>query len=1211
MRFVNMSIRTKIISALLLVIVLGLMSFVTSIYFLNSIDVRISDLISSEVEKIKHANRVNADLLELHRAQKNLIIATDREQVERFKSHLSRHKVDLASTLVSLKRLANVEEYELIKSFEISYEEFLKANSQIESLMDYDWERFGDLSSPYYAGNALNRKAVDLSTGTGRIAYDRASEVLAELVKSTEISMDASGAESRGYIKLALLILLGISGAGITIGVLMGLHTARGIAENVNSLVSVADSIAGGDLKRPVEVTSRDELGLLAISVERMQKALLSAREAAQERDWLKTGIGRINDAMRGKTRTLELCRDTLSEAATYAGARVGAIFLEETDGGSRVLKLAGGYAYSSPAGFPDQFGPGEGLVGQAVVERKTILFNEVPKDYVKVCSGLGDTCPECITVSPLIFDDEVKGVLELGFLCSPSALQVHYLEQIMPAIAINVQSARGREDLAAALAHSRALYEELQQQQEELRSVNEELEEQTESLRKSHEQLLVQQEELEELNQELESKNLYLDHQKVEIEQANQALEKTKIEIEEKAQKLEVANRYKSEFLANMSHELRTPLNSMLLLSRMLANNNEGNLSDDQVRSAEIILSSGQDLLSLINEILDLSKIESGRMNFHFENVSVRELGAELLDSFKHVADAKGLQLSIDQDRNCPDTVWTDRKRVDQILRNLVSNAIKFTESGEVSILFGLSEDCGNDISEGHLLIAVADTGVGIPADKHAFVFEAFQQLEGGETRRYGGTGLGLSISRQLAHLLGGEIRLVSQEGAGSTFTLVLPLTAKSPGVSAKAAVRPEPEPRKTELACVGSAIYSIDDDRAVITNEDKSILIIEDDPIFAEVLVRICRNKGFKCLVAGTGEEGIAMAVEYLPKGIILDLRLPCKDGWAVLGELKEKPATRHVPIHIMSVDDASLEAFRQGAIGFLTKPAKEEDVVNALRKLENVFSRQIKRLLIIEDDKNLRESIMKLVGNGDVHTDEAATASEAMKAIKSESYDCMILDLGLPDMSGLEMLKLLSANVEIAVPPVIVYTGRELTQEEESELRRYSDSIIVKGVRSEERLFDETSLFLHRLVERMPSHKKRIITDLHDSDSVFREKRILIVDDDMRNVFALSSVLEERGMKTAKAENGRKALDLLDNSPDFDLVVLDIMMPVMDGYEAIRRIRARERFARLPVIALTAKAMKQDRERCIAAGASDYLTKPVDLDRLLSMMRVWLYR
>lgn len=1203
----NLTIRDRIISALLLVGITGLIIAFSSLYLLNALGNRMSTLINTDAEKVKLSGKITADLLEIHRAQKNLIMATDKDQVVRNKSELSRHKANLASNRAALEMIAGPSKRELLRKFDVHYEVFQKVNNQIESMIDHDWEYFENPADPLYAGSRQNNKAVALSIGEGRIAYDAASAILREVLAMTQLAMDASSAESRRYSQIAPVILLGIAGLSIAIGILMGILVTRSIARGIDSLVSVTGAIAAGELENRIDVRSRNEIGLLASSIESMQAALLRAREAARERDWLKAGVARLNDVMRGKNQIVELCRNTLSELATYSGAEVGALFLMDGSGGEPVLKFAAGYAYARRGNIPDSYRPGEGLVGQAALEKRQIILNEVPRDYVKICSGLGDACPGCITLTPLIFDCEVTGVIELGFISAPGILQKSYLEQAAPVIAINMETVKGREDLARALAQSQVLYEELQQQQEELRAANEELEEQSDSLNRSQAKLRQQQEELEKLNRELEEKNYDLQSQK-------EAIEQTRDEIEEKAAKLAIANRYKSDFLANMSHELRTPLNSMLLLSRVLSRNEEGNLTDDQVRSAEIIHTSGNDLLSLINEILDLARIEAGRMDITIDAVPVAEVERALFDFFNPLAKEKGLGLLISSERDCPNIIWTDRKRVEQILRNLVSNALKFTQRGEVRITFGRPPRSPQYMTGDFLSVSVADTGVGIPPDKHDLVFEAFQQIEGGESRRYGGTGLGLSISRELAHLLGGEIRLASEEGAGATFTLILPVKAElTQAPAAGRLILPRYEPLEQSAPPTGSSpdVRSVDDDRDSIAGEDKTILIVEDDSNFAELLVKLCRKKGFKCLAAMSGEEGVRLAARYVPKGIILDLRLPGKDGWAVLGELKGKHETRHIPVHIMSIDDRSLDAFRKGAIGFLTKPAAEEEIFEALGRLEAIFDRQVKELLVVEDDRNLSESIRRLIGNGDVLITEAANAETAIEALRSRSFDCMILDLGLPDMNGLDMLRLLSDDPGVVIPPVIVYTGRELTHEEELELRRYSDSIIIKGVRSEERLFDEASLFLHRIVEGLPAKKRRIITDLYDSDAVFKDKRILIVDDDMRNVFALSAALEEKGIKTIKAENGKKALDILEKSPEIDLILMDIMMPVMDGYETMQRIRADEKYGKAPIIALTAKAMKQDRERCIASGANDYLPKPVDLDRLCSMLRIWLYR
>ncbi len=923
---------------------------------------------------------------------------------------------------------------------------------------------------------------------------------------------------------------------------------------------------------------------------------------------------------MRGQIHVADLCRKVIAEIATYIEAGVGAIFLADHRESEPVLEFSAGYAYTPARPFAERFRAGEGLVGQAVLAAAPICVQDVPSEYIKVRSGLGESSPVHITVAPLMFEDRAQGVAELGSFKPLTDLQREYLQQILPAVATSIETLRSREKLAASLARAQVLTEELQQQQDELRAANEELEEQTQRLKQSEEKLKQQQSELEQVNAELEEKNEYLQNQKEVIGRANNELERTRLEIEEKAEQLALASRYKSEFLANMSHELRTPLNSILLLSRMLTDNSEGNLTPEQAESAGIIYGSGNDLLTLINEVLDLSKIEAGRMELNVERIELPELKEDILYRYTHLAREKGLRIEVVERKECPAAIQMDRKRLDQILRNLISNALKFTEKGSVRIDIGRPAPDENVPlglqREKAVAIAVSDTGIGIPADKQKIVFEAFQQLDTGTARRYPGTGLGLSICRNLTHLLGGDIYLLSQPGAGTTFTVVLPEEYR-PIANQPPAADPQPVPMlpriKSETrarAASAPAPTSIPDDREAIGENEAAILIIEDDPHFATHLIGLCRQKKFKVLYAQTGEQGLELTDTYCPKGILLDIHLPQKDGWDVLECLKQNLKTRHIPVHIISADEVDIEAYAKGAVGFLTKPVCGQELEAALAKLENIFERQIKDLLVVEDDARLRKTIVSLIGNNDVHADEAGSAADAIAALRAKSYDCMILDLGLPDMNGLDMLRRLQKQLD-TMPPVIVYTGRELTRDEEAELQRYSESIIIKGVRSEERLYDEASLFLHRIVDKMPEKKRRLITNLYDSDLMFRDKKVLVADDDMRSVFAISKLLEEKGVRMLKAENGRKALDLLEQHPDVDLILMDMMMPVMDGYETMRCIRAVDRWRTVPVIALTAKAMKSDRERCIQSGASDYLTKPVDMGKLFSMLRVWMYR
>ena len=946
--------------------------------------------------------------------------------------------------------------------------------------------------------------------------------------------------------------------------------------------------------------------------VARMVGLIRDVTETAAN-NWIKTGISRLEETMHGDLSLQTMSECVITEIAGYIGAQVGAFYLlDEKD---KSLYLSSGYAYTRPKDHPERFKPGEGLIGQAASGKKEFFIHEVPDEYIKVTSGLGNAKPRTLFVMPLIHEEYVNGVIEIGSLTHFTDFQLDYLRSAMHIIAINIEAAKNRDSLARALSESQALAEELQMQHEEQKATNEALEEQTQLLRSSERKLKEQQEELQAANEELREINESLEQQKHEVEQANHDLNVMRRDLEEKAEQLSIASQYKSEFLANMSHELRTPLNSILLLAKLLADNKEGNLDTEQVESAGIIYKSGNDLLSLIDDILDLSKIEVGRMELNPRRVTIKSLADGLRADFGHLADDHGLRLEVVIENDCPESIFTDKKRINQILRNLMSNALKFTEKGGIYVNFSYPAADAELSASGQnhhnsLAVAIRDTGIGIPEEKQRIIFEAFQQVEKGTARKYGGTGLGLSISRELATLLGGEIQLKSEPGKGSLFGLYLPLEMEQPDTLEKPDIL-HANKGNHQVSKPVREISRLPDDRDDLGEEDKVILVIEDDAQFAALLKKECHEKGFKCLAAATGEEGLDLVRRYSPNAVVLDLLLPGIDGWAVLAAIKDSPETRHIPVHIISVENETIQAYRKGAIGFLKKPVKKQDMDEVFRKLESMFSKKVKDLLVIEDDSRLRKTIVKLVGNGDVRAEEAATGEDAIRFLRSKVFDCMILDLGLPDMSGFDLLEKLEGMDDVIIPPVVVYTGRELTREQENLLRDYSESIIIKGVRSEERLLDEVSLFLHRMVGRMPDKKRKVITNLYDTDVMFKDKTVLIVDDDMRNAFALSKVLAERGMKLIKAENGRKALDILEQEEQIDLVLMDIMMPLMDGYEAMKRIREQDRFAKLPIIALTAKAMKEDRQRCIEAGASDYLPKPVDIVRLLSVMRIWLYQ
>ncbi len=847
-----------------------------------------------------------------------------------------------------------------------------------------------------------------------------------------------------------------------------------------------------------------------------------------------------------------------------------------------------------------------EGEFGAALITRQIQYITTIPTDTPFTFAAVsGNFMPREIITIPLGAGEDVPAMISLASLHCYDAVAVRLVTDMQAALTAWMNSMLGIrriQTLTEGLEHQN---QELLAQQEELRAANEELEEQSQQLHESEERLRTQQEELEVTNEELGEKNDLLERQKQEVERARK-------EIEEKAGALALASKYKSEFLANMSHELRTPLNSLLLLAQGLERNREGNLTEEQVESARIIHGSGNDLLTLINEILDLSKIEAGRTELQLGTVRISDLADGVHDSFQHLADEKGLELKIIVTDDVPTEISSDRKRVEQIIRNLMSNALKFTEKGSVTVTFGRPAH-GTDLStstlsaQGCLAIAVKDTGIGIAPEQHQVVFEAFQQADGSTSRKYGGTGLGLSISRELAGLLHGEIQLESKLGSGSTFTLYLPIelaAGKEKAETPAGAQEVAAEVKDQEIQ------LQIPDDRDSIVPSDRVMLIIEDDPKFARLLSSKCHEKGLKYLAAPTGEAGLDLATKHLPCAVILDLRLPGMDGWKVLSALKENTHTRHIPVHIISAEEASTESIRKGAVGHITKPVKLEELEEAFRKLDKMATGMPKRLLVVDDDPVIRRQTVKLIGNGVVKTDEAGSGEEAMAALRSGGYDCVVLDLKLPDMDGGEMLARLERE-GVTLPPVVVYTARDLTMDEEALLREHAESIVIKDVRSQERLLDEVSLFLHRVVSQMPEQKRKVIQDLHNTGTILKDKKVLVVDDDMRTTFAVAHLLADNGMKPVKAANGEKALQILNEQPDMDLVLMDIMMPVMDGYETMQRIRAQERFRNLPIIVLTAKAMPEDRKRCLAAGANDYLPKPLDQDRLLSMMRVWLCR
>jgi len=1048
--------------------------------------------------------------------------------------------------------------------------------------------------------------------------------------------------------------------------ILLAVLFSRSLTRPIVAAMRFAKAISEGELHATLELSQKDEIGDLSQALNGMAGNL-------HDLDWLKRGKEGLDDEMRGELECGELAKRLVTFMTRHLGAQLGALFVREGD----VLTLQASYAFSDRNGNFNRIRPGEGMVGQAALENETILFSNVGNEAPALNYGAGEALPRHFIAVPISFEGANIGVLLLGSMEGFTPLMRRMLEQNVGNAAVMMNTARSRrvirellekaqeqqeelrvnneelEEQTKALKRSEA---ELQTQQEELRVTNEELEEQTKALKQSEAELQAQQEELRVTNEELEERTKALEEQKKTIGEKNAELVKAQEVVRQKAKDLEQASRYKSEFLANMSHELRTPLNSILILSQLLGNNKGGNLTEKQIESAQAIHSSGADLLSLINDILDLSKVEAGKVDLVIEDVRLQTLTGDLDRLFKDVAADKGVQFSIEVAEGLPDAIRTDSQRLQQILRNLLTNAFKFTSGGQVALAIqrpspDVVEGCGLDPSRA-VAFSVADNGIGIPKDKQEAIFQAFQQADGSTSRKYGGTGLGLSISRELSALLGGFIRLKSEEGQGSTFTVVIPETyakdkpAAEPVMAAPEAAEPvkaappagaardaapveavEAAPEKAPARAAapdspadgGGRVQAgaprkdhayLEDDRDGITPETRSLLIIEDDRNFAKIMRDFGRERGFMCLVAEDGETGLHFADYYKPSAIILDIGLPGIDGWTVMERLKENASTRHIPVHFMSANDSSLDAMRMGAIGFLSKPVSMEKVEDAFNRLEDIVNKPVSSLLLVEDDKVQRNSIRELIGNGDVRTTAVGTGREAFYELETHKYDCMILDLGLEDMSGFELLEKIRLSETAARVPVIIYTGRDLTRDEEKELNRYAESIIIKGVKSPERLLDESALFLHRVEANLPAEKQKMLKMVHDKEAVLSGKKILLVDDDMRNVFALSRVLEERNMDVAIAKNGLECLEKLEENDEVDCILMDIMMPKMDGYEAMRAIRKQRKFEKLPIIALTAKAMKGDRAKCIEAGASDYLAKPVNTDKLLSMMRVWLY-
>jgi HAMP domain-containing protein/CheY-like chemotaxis protein/signal transduction histidine kinase len=1002
--------------------------------------------------------------------------------------------------------------------------------------------------------------------------------------------------------------------------------TWKDLTENVNQLAAnltnqmraigeVATAVTRGDLSRSITVEARGEMSYLKDNINEMIRNLKETTQKNAQQDWLKTNLARFTRLLQGQRDLQAVTKLILSELAPLISAHHGVFYMMDSQDADARLRMIASYGYRSSRKLPTSFLPGEGLVGQCALEKSRIWLTDVPRDYIQVSSGLGAAPPTNIVVLPILFEQQVKAVIEIASLDRFTETHLSFLDQLMESIGVVLNTIEANSRTESLLTQSQSLAQELQQ-----------------------------------TNQELAEKARLLSEQNIEVERKNREVEQAKLALEEKATQLALSSKYKSEFLANMSHELRTPLNSLLILAQQLSDNPEGNLSGKQVEFARTIHGSGSDLLTLINDILDLSKIESGTVTLDVSEYRFANLRNYVDRTFRHMAEAKHLGFQVDLADNLPTALMTDTTRLQQVLKNLLSNAFKFTSHGQVALSISLVTS-GWTADHPHLLHAdavlafsVRDTGVGIPSDKLQLIFEAFQQADGSTARKYGGTGLGLSISRELARLLGGEIRVESTVNLGSTFTLYLPynragfinyeqtrqpqparfaapqLATSAPVVQTVQASAPEaelehevvtvPTVTVTDVSTGVVEYATLLDDRGLIAPGDPSVLIVEDDERFAKTLLDFAREKNFKGIVTYRGDSALSLARDYLPSAIMLDIDLPDIDGLTVLDRLKRDPSTRHIPVHVLSALRERERALRQGAISYINKPVSREALQEEFKRIQKFLMGGKRSLLVVEDDMAQRESIVSLIGDADVHIVTVETGAAAMTALSEHQFDCMVLDLTLPDISGFDLLDQIGKLPQLRDLPIVIYTAKELSRKDVTKLKRYAKTIVVKDARSPERLLDETALFLHRSQASLPDAQRKMLEEIHALDGGLAGRKVLIVDDDLRNIFALSSLLERQQMQVLFAENGRDGIEVLEKDPTIEIVLMDIMMPEMDGYDTMRAIRRIPKFKSLPIITLTAKAMKGDRDKCIAAGASDYITKPVDVAQLLSMMRVWLH-
>jgi signal transduction histidine kinase/DNA-binding response OmpR family regulator/HAMP domain-containing protein len=1003
---------------------------------------------------------------------------------------------------------------------------------------------------------------------------------------------------------------------------------AANLTTQVRAIAEVATAVTKGDLTRSIMVEAQGEVAALKDNINEMIRNLRDTVSKNTEQDWLKTHLARFTRLLQGHRDVVAVSKLVLSELAPLVNAQQGVVYLRTVRGTEASLQLLASYAHRPGKAAPRLLRMGEGLIGQCALEKKRILLDDVPPDYVKIGSALGAAVPRSLIILPILFEGHVKAVLELASIGRFTSAHLSFLDQLAEIIGIvfnSIEAGMRTEDL---LKQSQSLTSELQFQQQELRSTNERLAQQALNLQQSQALLRQQQEELKGTNEELQEKARLLSEQMEQVEHKNREVEQARAALEEKAEQLALSSRYKSEFLANMSHELRTPLNSLLILARLLQDNAPGNLNPKQIEYAQTIHAAGADLLLIINDILDLAKIESGTVTLSISQERFSETADYVERSFRQMANEKKLHFDVAVDTDLPDAILTDTKRLQQILKNLLSNAFKFTEHGSVLLRIepataGWTQEHPQlRNAEQVVAFSVIDTGIGIPANKQRIIFEAFQQADGTTSRQYGGTGLGLSISRELARLLGGEIQVSSAPGKGSTFTLYLPLSHRPvPGRLAAEAPASAPKPLNPAYVDPGARAEALSasritepraairDDRQDIQPGDRVVLIIEDDPKFASVLLDLVRDSGFKGVVALDARTALVLVKEVLPDAITLDLRLPDMDGWAVLDLLKHDPEVRHIPVNVISVADHIHRCFHMGALGVVQKPAAKAALQEALIRTRQFIEREVKTVLVAHGGDEGRSALVEALRSDRIEVAETGSGQEALETLQRHRYDCIVVGPELRDMSAVDLLKKFARTERAAEVPIVMHGAASFDRTERDSLRELSEVIVLKNVKTPEAVLEQTTLFLHQAVNALPEKKRRLLDESKQSAGELSGKKVLIVDDDIRNIFALTGALEQFGMNVIHAENGKDGIDMLRSNPDTDLVLMDIMMPDLDGYDTIRFIRGLEEFRELPIIAITAKAMKGDRKKCIEAGASDYIAKPINLEQLLSLFRVWI--